>query len=210
MIMRARLGTIISIAIAPVLLCIGAPAAATPGDARVTLVGRAVLPVETYAPGPPSGTLLPPGVVNGISFPLPSQPVQGFSSMVDGRLPGEYLAMPDNGYGAKATSKDFLIRAYYIRPDFKTANGGSGSVAVGDFISFREPNNLIGFPIVNEATTERLLTGGDIDPESLDRAHNGDLWVGDEFGPWILHFDSHGVLLDRPFEIPGVRSPNNP
>ena len=196
-------------AMAVSMLAAGASASAS-SALHVTLTGRAVLPVETYAPGPPSGTLLAPGVVNGISFPLPSQPVQGFSSMVDGRSPGEYLAMPDNGYGAKATSKDFLIRAYYIRPDFKTANGGSGAVTVGDFISFRDPNNLIGFPIVNAATTERLLTGGDIDPESLDRAANGDLWVGDEFGPWILHFDASGVLLDRPFEIPGVRSPNNP
>jgi glycerophosphoryl diester phosphodiesterase len=49
-----------------------------------------------------------------------------------------------------------------------------------------------------------------MDPESLDRAHNGDLWVGDEFGPWILHFDAAGVLLDPPFAIPGVQSPNNP
>jgi hypothetical protein len=55
-----------------------------------------------------------------------------------------------------------------------------------------------------------LLTGADIDPESLQRAHNGDLWVGDEFGPWILHFDATGVLLDPPFSIPGVHSPNNP
>jgi hypothetical protein len=177
---------------------------------KVELVGRAVLPVETYAPGPVSGTFLPAGVTNGISFPLPSQPVQGFSSIVDGRAPGEFLAMPDNGYGAKATSKDFLIRAYYIRPDFKTANGGTGTVELGDFIQFSDPNGLISFPIVNEATTDRLLTGGDIDPESLQRAHNGDLWVGDEFGPWILHFDAHGTLLDPPFEIPGVRSPNNP
>ena len=196
-------------AVATSMLTTGAAAGAQHAP-QVTLTGRAVLPVQTYAPGPPSGTLLPPGVVNGISFPLPSQPVQGFSSMVDGRVPGEYLAMPDNGFGAKATSKDFLIRAYFIRPDFKTARGGSGSVKVGDFVSFRDPHNLIGFPIVNEATPSRLLTGGDIDPESLDRAPNGDLWVGDEFGPWILHFDAHGVLLDRPVEIPGVRSPNNP
>jgi hypothetical protein len=188
----------------------GGAAADPPNSSHVTLVGWAVLPVETYAEGPASGTLLPPGVVNGITFPLPGQPVQGFSSMVDGRTPGEYLAMPDNGFGGKATSKDFLIRAYYIRPDFKTATMGSGSVIVDDHISFRDPNGLIGFPIVNGATADRLLTGGDIDPESLDRAHNGDLWVGDEFGPWILHFDSAGVLLDRPFEIPGVRSPNNP
>jgi glycerophosphoryl diester phosphodiesterase len=181
-----------------------------PAAAKVELVGRAVLPVETYAPGPVSGAFLPAGVTNGISFPLPSQPVQGISSIVDGRAPGEYLAMPDNGYGAKATSKDFLIRAYYLRPDFKTANSGTGAVAVGDFIQFSDPNGVIGFPIVNEGTSDRLLTGGDIDPESLQRAHNGDLWVGDEFGPWILHFDAHGTLLDRPFEIPGVRSPNNP
>ena len=196
-------------AVATSMLTTGAAAGAQRAP-QVTLTGRAVLPVQTYAPGPPSGTLLPPGVVNGISFPLPSQPVQGFSSMVDGRVPGEYLAMPDNGFGAKATSKDFLIRAYFIHPDFKTAKGGSGSVKVGDFISFRDPHKRIGFPIVNESTSDRLLTGGDIDPESLDRAPNGDLWVGDEFGPWILHFDAHGVLLDRPVEIPGVRSPNNP
>ncbi len=177
---------------------------------RVSLVGRAVLPVETYAPGPASGTLLTPGVVNGITFPLPSQPVQGFSSLIDGRGPGEYLAMPDNGFGGKATSKDFLIRAYYIRPDFRTATGGTGTVAVGDYLSFRDPAGVIGFPIVNDTTTDRLLTGGDIDPESLQRDRNGDLWVGDEFGPWILHFNADGVLLDRPFEIPGVRSPNNP
>jgi hypothetical protein len=178
---------------------------------EVSLAGRAVLPVETYAPGPVSGTLLTAGVTNGITFPLPSQPVEGFSSIIDGRKRGEYLAMPDNGFGAKAVSEDFLIRAYYIRPDFKTARGGSGSVAVGDdFIQFSDPRNLIGFDIVNDKTTDRLLTGGDIDPESLQRADNGDLWVGDEFGPWILHFDASGKLLDRPFEIPGLKSPNNP
>jgi glycerophosphoryl diester phosphodiesterase len=177
---------------------------------EVTLAGRAVLPVETYAPGPVSGTFLTPGVVNGITFPLPSQPVEGFSAIVDGRHRGEYLAMPDNGYGAKATSKDFLIRAYYIRPDFKTARGGSGSVAVGHFIQFSDPRRQIGFKIVNDKTRERLLTGGDIDPESLQRADNGDLWVGDEFGPWILHFDPRGRLLDPPYSIPGLKSPNNP
>lgn len=191
------------------LALVGATAsAATP---EPTLEGRAVLPVETYAPGPPAGNFLPPGTVNGITFPLPSQPVQGFSSIVEGRRPGEYLAMPDNGFGAKATSKDFLIRAYYLKPDFKTAKGGTGSVAVGDFISFRDPNHQIGFPIVNEGTTERLLTGGDIDPESLQRGRHGDLWVGDEFGPWILHFSAQGVLLDPPFPVPGgLMSPNNP
>src|SRR6187200_1764124 len=114
------------------------------------LVGRAVLPAATLAEGPPSGAfVIPgPGTVRGITFPLPSQPVEGFSSIVSGRHRGEYLAMPDNGFGSKTNSTDFLIRAYYIRPHFKTASGGSGTVDVGDFISFRDPDNIIGFPIV--------------------------------------------------------------
>jgi glycerophosphoryl diester phosphodiesterase len=189
------------------------PAASADAEHVPTLVGRAVLPVDTYAPGPPSGTLLPAGVVNGIAFPLPSQPVEGFSAIVDGRHRGEYLAMADNGFGSKANSRDFLIRAYYIEPDFKTARGGTGAVDVGlhDFIQFSDPNHRIGFPIVNEGTTDRLLTGGDIDPESLQRGRDGDLWVGDEFGPWILHFDANGRLLDPPFATPGgLMSPNNP
>ena len=79
-----------------------------------------------YAPGPPSGRLasgrhqrdhLPAAVAAG-------RGVLGAS--LAGREPGEYLAMPDNGFGAKATSRDFLIRAYYIKPDFKTREGGSG------------------------------------------------------------------------------------
>ncbi|MGR6318253.1 esterase-like activity of phytase family protein [Micromonospora soli] len=183
------------------------------GRSQPTLLGRAVLPVETYAPGPPSGTLLPPGTVNGVTFPLPSQPVEGFSAIVAGRQPGEYLAMPDNGFGAKANSKDFLIRAYYIRPDFKTAKDGSGEVDVDldEFIQFRDPDRLIGFTIVNEGATDRPLTGGDIDPESLQSGADGDLWVGDEFGPWLLHFDATGKLLDPPFAAPGgLQSPNNP
>jgi hypothetical protein len=208
---RSSLLTIVAVtsAVTAGLLTAVVPASAESVD-HVILAGRAVLPAATLAPGPPAGTLLPPGVVNGITFPLPSQPVQGFSSVIDGRHPGEYLAMPDNGFGAKVNSADFLIRAYYIRPEFKTAQGGTGSVAVGDYISFRDPSHHFGFTIVNENSPERLLTGADIDPESLQRDHNGELWVGDEFGPWILHFSADGVLLDPPFPIPGVRSPNNP
>ena len=149
--------------------------------------------------------------MNGVTFPFPSQPVEGFSAVIDGRRPGWYVAMADNGFGTKANSTDFLIRAYRVRPQFKTADGGTGAVRVGSFISFRDPRGLIGFPIVNEGTTRRLLTGGDIDPESLQRGRHGDLWVGDEFGPWILHFDRRGSLLEPPFAMPGgIMSPNNP
>src|SRR5262245_41412222 len=110
-----------------------------------TLAGRAVLPADTLAPGPPSGTLVTPsGIVNGILIPRPSQPVEGFSSMVAGRTGGEYLAMPDNGWGGKANSRDFEIRAYYIRPDFKTAQGGSGTVEQRGRVDFRRPTHVLG------------------------------------------------------------------
>ena len=166
-----------------------------------TLEGRAVLPVATYAPGPQSGAFFTGQTINGISFPTPSQPVEGFSAVVSGRRPGEYLAMPDNGFGNKANSFDFLLRAYYVTPDFKTAKGGTGDVGVDvdHPVQFRDPNNVIGFPITR---SDRLLTGADLDPESLQRGKNGDLWMGDEFGPWLLHFDATGILLDPPFRVP--------
>jgi hypothetical protein len=203
---KATAGLAVAIALAVVPEAVGSAE-----GAKYKLTGRAVLPVETYAPGPQAGTFFGATTINGVQFPLPSQPVQGFSSVVAGRRPGEYLAMPDNGFGGKANSRDFLIRAYYIEPDFKTALGGTGTVKVNDYIEFRDPNGVIGFPIVNDRTDARLLTGGDVDPESLQRGHNGDYWVGDEFGPWILHFDAQGVLLDPPFALPGgLMSPNNP
>jgi hypothetical protein len=202
---------ILTLAPAPI-----ATAEGTQGRADPYLAGRAVLPVETYAQGPQSGSgLVPAGqteiVINGVHFPTPSQPVEGFSAIIAGRQSGEYLMMPDNGFGGKANSRDFLIRAYYVTPDFKTSKGGTGSVAVGDFIQFSDPDGLIGFPIVREGSPERWLTGGDIDPESVQRDHRGDLWVGDEFGPWILHFDATGRLLQAPIDLPdGLISPNNP
>src|SRR5687768_8053167 len=103
--------------------------AAAAHDLAPELEGRAVLPVNTYAPGPMSGAFYT-GPANGITFPTPSQPVEGFSAVLAGRHPGEYLAMPDNGFGTKLNSRDFLIRAYFIKPDFKTAKGGTGSVEV--------------------------------------------------------------------------------
>ena len=185
--------------------------AASAAPPRPTLEARAVLPADTLAPGPAAGIDYHPPITNGFQFPLPSQPVEGFSAVVAGRRPGEYLAMPDNGFGTKQNSRDFLIRAYDVRPSFTTAKGGTGTVEVGDFISFRDPDHRIGFPIVREATDDRLLTGGDIDPESLQRGKDGDFWMGEEFGPWILHFDDSGVLLDPPFAPPGgIKSPSNP
>jgi hypothetical protein len=85
-------------------------------------------------------------VINGIRVPFSSQPVQGFSAILPAE-PGSYWIMEDNGYGAKANSAGFLLRMYRVRPNFETAEGGTGSVAVGDFVQLRDPDQKIPFPL---------------------------------------------------------------
>src|ERR687897_3583791 len=115
--------------------------------------------------------------------------------------------MPDNGYGAKANSGDFLLRLYRIRPDFKTANGGTGTVAVLGFLQLRDPDGKVPFALYRP---DRLLTGADFDLESVRRARDGSFWFGEEFGPFLLHTDAGGVVLEAPIPLPGVQSPQNP
>jgi len=192
-------------ALAALAFLLAAPAAALATEP--TLEGRAVLGARTFADGDPSGAALGTAPINGVLAPFPSQPVQGFSAVNFARG-GGYWAMPDNGFGSEANSKDFLLRVYRIFPDFETARGGSGTIAVGQFLSLRDPDGKVPFALER---ADRLLTGGDFDPESFRVDGEGELWFGDEFGPWLLHTDATGKVLDAPFETPdGVRSPDNP
>lgn len=180
-------------------------AAAAAGDPReATLLARAILPSDAYQPGPASGAFITPD--NGVTTPFPGQPIPGFSAVLDAGG-GTFLAMPDNGYGAKGNSGDFLLRLYRIRPDFRTADGGTGTVAVLDFIQLRDPDGRIPFPLYRR---DRLLTGADFDLESVRRTRDGDLWFGEEFGPFLLHTDATGRVLEAPIPLPGVQSPQNP
>jgi hypothetical protein len=192
-------------ALAAILTILGAaaPAAADPPG---LLLGRAVLPSNTAAPGPPSGAALGPGPFNGVSPPFPTQPVQGFSGILPAGS-GAWLAMPDNGYGRKENSGDFLLRVYRVHVGFETSSGGDGVAAVDGYIELQDPNGMFPFPLVRQ---DRFLTGADVDPESIFYGPDGTLWVGDEFGPWMLHFDASGRLLQPPISLPGVKSPQNP
>ncbi len=172
-----------------------------------TLVARATLSADHLAPGPPSGALATPA--NGRTGPWPGQVIPGFSGMIDNG-DGTFWAMPDNGFGAKGNSADFLLRLYHITPDWETADGGAGEIGIGEFISLRDPDRLIPFPIVHGATPERLLTGGDFDIESVVRARDGSFWIGEEFGPFLLHVDASGKVLAAPYEFPDGKSPANP
>ncbi len=178
-----------------------------------TLISFAKLPVETYAAGPDSGAYVKGA--NGIYPPFKGQPVQGFSAALKNE-DDSYMAMADNGFGTQDNSSDFLLRIYKIKPDFKTKTKGTGQVTVQSFIQLRDPNKLIPFNIINGNTPERLLTGADFDPESMQRTSDGTYWIGDEFGPYLLHFSADGVLLDAPIALPNplnptqeLRSPQN-
>ncbi|MCF3127523.1 esterase-like activity of phytase family protein [Acinetobacter soli] len=178
-----------------------------------TLVAFAKLPVDTYASGPDSGKAVKGA--NGIYPPFKGQPVQGFSAALKNK-DGSYMVMADNGFGTQDNSADFLLRIYKLSPDFKTKNQGSGTVTVQSFIQLRDPNKRVPFDIVNGNSVERLLTGADFDPESMQRAPDGTYWIGDEFGPYLLHFSAEGVLLDAPIPLPHplnpaqeLRSPQN-
>ncbi|CAA9576251.1 MAG: Glycerophosphoryl diester phosphodiesterase [uncultured Thermomicrobiales bacterium] len=180
-----------------------------PAAPLATLEGRAVLPADTFAAGPPAGGQIDPTQqTNGRKPPFQGQPVQGFSAVLDAGG-GAYWAMPDNGFGAKANSGDFLLRVYKIRPDFKTASGGSGAVAVESFIGLRDPDKRIPFKLTNDTAAERLLTGADFDIESVRFDDRGDLWFGDEFGPWLLHTDATGKVLEAPIPLLGVKAAEN-
>jgi hypothetical protein len=174
------------------------------------LDARAILSATAYQPGPVSGTLLPPTTVNGVTPPFPGQPVPGFSAVIPARRgdtsPDRLLAMPDNGFGAKNNSADFLLRAYEIEPNYRRH-----TVDVKGFISFRDPDRKVPFPIVNGDTPERLLTGADCDIESLAWDARGTLWIGEEFGPYLLNVDRTGKVLRAPVPLPdGGKSPQSP
>ena len=182
------------------------------------LAGRAVLPAATFADGPTSGQYIGKSPQNFQRIPFYNkQPVQGFSAVLNlGN--GDFGVMEDNGYGSMENSADFNLRAYKIHPNFKTAAGGAGSVDVGGYLQLRDPDKIIPFAITNHFTQDRVLTGADFDLESMQMAKDGTFWFGEEFGPFVLHTDASGKILEG-FELPDfnpafagkkVRAPQNP
>lgn len=186
----------------------GARSAAEPAPPAVTLTGHAVLPAGTSVLGPTSGQFIGTGAINGVGLPFVGrQPVQGFSAVLPWRTgtpDGTYIALPDNGYGAIENSADFLLRAYRIRPKARTATAqgsGSGGMDVLGSILLTDPDHRVPFTIAHEFT-DRVLTGADFDPESLQRDPDGSYWVGEEFGPSLLHVSATGRLLAAPYDVP--------
>jgi len=204
-----------------------------------SLVGWAKLPANTFADGPTSGQFANGAGGNPLPL-LNKQPVQGFSAVLNGPTAGSYLFMPDNGFGTQGNSADTLLRMYALTPDFRTASGGSGTVSAaqygsgaalagfgaGSYINLADPDRKLGFkiqadyvnyynnaanPLVDASIRSgRLLTGADFDIESVRKDKNGNLWFGDEFGPFLVKADASGRVLRGEVGLPGVMSPQNP
>jgi hypothetical protein len=205
---RRAATTVLALAIAALA---AAPASAhhggpPPPPPQPTLLARAILPADATAPAPF------PGAPNTEPAPAPGsvQPVGGFSALLDAPGFANYWAMPDNGFGTKANSHSFLLRVYKVHADYETARGGSGTVKILRSITLRDPDHKIPFKIINDATPDRLLTGGDFDIESFREDYRGTLWFGEEFGPFLVHTDTTGKVLEAPIPLPDVKSPDYP
>lgn len=164
------------------------------------LKGFASLPADTFAAGPQSGKDI---TTPNRTTPFAGQPVQGFSG-VQFADQNSFWFLSDNGFGSKVNSSDFLLRIYQVDPSYQGVEAGDGSVDVRNFIQLADPDQKVPFEITNDGTAERLLTGADFDVESFVLAADGTIWVGDEFGPYLLHFDGTGKLLEAPISTPNL------
>jgi len=188
-----------------------------------SLSAWSVLPATTYVPGSETSGHWTTGNA-AVPAPYPGQPVQGFSG-THALGDGSFLVLSDNGFGAKANSADFLLAVHQISPETDDVDGSGETSYDKTVLTFSDPHRLIPWATWRDGgcaaagtqpngytcpTPDRRLTGWDFDPESLQVGRDGTLWVGEEFGPYLLHFDASGRLLEAPIPTPGVMSPSNP
>jgi hypothetical protein len=122
-----------------------------------------------------------------MKLPFAGQPVQGHSGIK--HMPdGTYWVITDNGFGSKANSPDAALFLSHYRIDWN-----SGTVNRLNTVFLHDPDRKVPFRIVHEGTDKRYLTGSDFDIEGF-QIINGKLWIGDEFGPYLLRADMSGKV----------------
>ena len=205
----ATAATLVLAAVAPAIAQTQFPAA---------LAGHAILPAATFVAAPsdaPDSLKLSgkyttadgrrrdaPGSVPGTSFlsdraaPRPTgmslpfaagQPVQGFS-VIKTAKDGTFWVLTDNGFGNKRNSPDAMLMFHRLRVDWTR-----GAVDRLETIFLRDPDRVVPFHVVNEATPQRYLTGSDLDIESMQPIGDA-FYFGDEFGPYLIRSDRTGKV----------------
>jgi len=143
-----------------------------------------------------------------LATPFIGQPLQGLSGFAMERAEdGSIYVLTDNGFGTKANSPDAMLFFHRMAPNFET-----GSVEVKDTLFLRDPDFKVPFRIAYEGSDARYLTGADFDPESIQLV-NGEIWIGEEFGPYLIRASLDGVIRAvYPTELGGkvLKSPDNP
>ncbi len=168
------------------------------------------MPAEAFRGPPPSGEFDGDGR-RGPAPRFEGQPVQGISSIKPGPTAGAWWALSDNGFGRKWNSSDYRLCIYLFDVRPRTAPGGDSRAALQAVIELSDPAKFFPWRIAEETTPERFLTGFDADTESLVTMPDETFWIGDEIGPWLLHFSIDGELLQPPIELPdAVYSPDHP
>lgn len=193
-----------------------------------TLAGHVVMPAKSFVAAPKDapqdlqvsgkftngqrtealGTIegLSAGRPTGVSVPFKGQPLQGHSG-IKKMADGTFWILTDNGFGAKANSPDAMLYLNRYKVDFK-----GGSMKKLETVFLHDPDKKVPFRIVHEGTKKRYLTGSDFDTESFQFA-GGALWIGDEFGPFLIKADLKGKVLavfDTLVDGKVVRSPDHP
>lgn len=126
----------------------------------------------------------------GIKLPFRGQPMQGLSGFAMTKAEdGAVYALTDNGFGTKANSPDAMLFFHRLMPNFET-----GAVDVKETVFLHDPDFKVPFRIAYEGSDARYLTGADFDTESIQLL-NGEIWMGDEFGPYILRVALDGRVL---------------
>jgi hypothetical protein len=103
----------------------------------------------------------------GLSMPFDGQAVQGFSGIKLAN-DGTFWSLSDNGFGNKLNSVDAALMLHHLKIDW-----AEGNVERIETIFLTDPDKKVWFPIVNEGTRERYLTGADFDVESIQPVADG-------------------------------------
>lgn len=162
-----------------------------------TLTGRAILPADTIIPGPLVGRILD-RKINGRTLPFEGVPVQGFSSIIHSGG-DQYLVLQDNGFGTLANSPDVPLQWFHFRLSMHDSPDTQSIVELQDVTFITDPHLYL-----EETPPGGRLTGAHLDPESFVRLADGSFWIGDEFGPSLIHTDSMGVVIGPAVDIPVV------
>lgn len=212
---------------AALALVLGAAPARADQAYPATLAGHAVMPAESFIEMPAdapadlktsgkftTGTRVEAvgtvegksgGRPTGVSLPFKGQPRQGHSG-IKMMADGSFWIITDNGMGAKANSPDSALYLNRYKIDWE-----NGTFEPLQTVFLTDPDKKVPFHIVHEGTEKRYLTGSDFDTESFQII--GDtIWIGDEFGPYLIKADMNGKVLGVFETVAGetpVRSPDH-